>query len=274
MGVPRRSTLVAMPVGSVDELVALARASESIASVLAAGDWYLLGSRGAGAADDLSDWDTVLLTESDAEHEDVPREVLDAAFAVSRPAVQGTPDLALHVRWRRAAGVDLQVVGPAGRLARERDLPSVWAHELRHAVPLWLAAGIGEPYRAHVADLFALRSPELARRAHREFRTSRNEAVACLPRADHAAQALTAAACVGWAARHRLLADGVPHPSDKWLLRVLERCPGASSLLPAMRVAVDLRHEPAVRFEALRRLWELVDDHALGTGTLSPAWPG
>jgi hypothetical protein len=155
----------------------------------------------------------------------------------------------------------MQVIGPAGRLARERDLPAVWAHELRHGIPLRLAAEIGEPYRAHVADQFAQRRPELTLNAYREFRTSRNEAVASLPRADHAAQALTAAICVRWAARYWLLAEGVPHPSDKWLLRMLERSHGAAALRPVMRVAVDLRHEPAVRFDALWRLWELVDDH-------------
>jgi hypothetical protein len=255
-----------MPVRTAVELVALAQASEPMASVLGGGDWYLVGSRGAGVDDDLSDWDTILLTGYDVEPEDLPRESLDAAFGVSRPAVPGPPDLALHVRWRRVAGVDVQVVGPAGRLARERDLPAVWAFELRHAIPLRLTAEIGEPYRAHVAGQFARRRSELARHAYREFRTSRNEAVASLPRDDHAAQALTAATCVGWAARHWLLAEGVPHPSDKWLLRVLERDHGPATLLAAMRAAVDLRHEPAVRFDELWRLWELVDDHARTVG--------
>ena len=254
-----------MPVRSAVELVALAQASESMASVLTGGDWYLLGSRGAGVDDHLSDWDTVLFTGSDIEHEALPRGSLDAAFAVSRPTVQGTPNLALHVQWRRAAGVDVQVVGPAGRLVLERELLTVWAHELRHAIPLRLAVGIGEPYRAHVADQFARRRPELALRAYREFRRSRNEAVASLPRVDHAAQALTAAACVCWAARYWLLAEGLPHPSDKWLLRMLERSHGATTVLAVMRVAVDLRNEPSVRFDALWRLWELVDEHAHAT---------
>ena len=97
-----------------------------------------------------------------------------------------------------------------------------------------------------------------ASQAYRAFRTSRNEAVACLPRADAAAQALTAAACAAWAARYWLLAGGVPHPADKWLLRALERDPGSAPLLAAIRVAVDLRGDPATRFDALWRLWQLV----------------
>lgn len=256
------STLVAMPVSSAAELVALAQAIEPMATVLTAGDWYLVGSRCAGMADHLSDWDTVLFTGSDIGYEDLARESLDAAFAVSRPTVHGTPNLALHVLWQQAAGVDVQVVGPTGREAREREQLAVWAHELRHAIPLRLAVEIGEQYRAHVADRFERRWPELALHAYREFRTSRNEAVASLPRADHEAQALTAGACVGWAARYWLLAEGVPHPSDKWLLRALELSHGAATLLAAMRVAVDLRHEPSVRFDALWRLWKLVEEHA------------
>lgn len=232
------------------------RLASQIASVLTSGDWYLLGSHGPGVDDHLSDWDTVLFTGSDIEHEDLPRESLDAAFAVARPTVQCTPNLALHVPWRQAAGVHVQMVGPVGRLLRERELLAVWAHELRHAIPLRLAVGIGESYRAHVADQFARRRPELALHAYREFRTSRNEAVASLPWDDHAAQALTAAACVCWAARYWLLAEGVPHPSDKWLLSTVERSRGATTLLAAMLATVDLRYEPSVRFDALWQVWE------------------
>lgn len=38
--------------------------------------------------------------------------------------------------------VDVQLVGAAGRLVRERELHAVWAYELRHAMRL--AVEIGE----------------------------------------------------------------------------------------------------------------------------------
>lgn len=210
------------------------------------------------AADDLSDWDTVVLSPENVDH-DVPDEVLDEAFSVTRP--QLTPSLELHVRRRRAQAIELRVLGPSARAVRERDLAE-WAFEMRHAVPLRLTAEVGERYRAQVEAWFDRDRPGLARRVYADFRTSRNQAVATLPRSNQAAQALNAALCVRHAARFWLLAVGEPHPSDKWLLHTLERRSGTEEVLAAMHTIVDLRHDPAQRFDALWTLWRLVDHHA------------
>ncbi|GAA5031905.1 hypothetical protein [Actinopolymorpha pittospori] len=247
-------------INGLDELVRTALADPRIEAVLRHGDWYLLGSRAMTAEDDLSDWDTVVLTSEDVDH-DVPADVLDEAFAVTRPRLASPPSLELHIRWRRSQAIELRALGPSGRASRERDLAE-WAFQLRHAVPLRLAADVGEPYRAQVEARFDRDRHRLAQRAYEEFRTCRNQAVATLPRSDQAAEALTAALCVRHAAQFWLLAAGEPHPGAKWLLHTLERHPGAGEVLAAMRTAVDLRHEPEQRFDALWTLWRLVDHHA------------
>ena len=99
-------------VASVQELVAAAFADADLAGVLGRGDWYLVGSRARGFHDDLSDWDTALLTS----HDPSPEE-------------------------RRLVG----------RAHREEDGNPIWADDMRKAIPLSLRAGVGEPYRALVA---------------------------------------------------------------------------------------------------------------------------
>ncbi|HEY2791814.1 MAG TPA: glycosyltransferase, partial [Micromonosporaceae bacterium] len=47
---------------TAEELVTQAFADPELAAVLGAGDWYLVGSRIRAFADELSDWDTMLLT--------------------------------------------------------------------------------------------------------------------------------------------------------------------------------------------------------------------
>lgn len=238
-------------------LIEAALADPRLAGVLGQGDWYLVGSRTFGADDELSDWDTMLLTARDGV--DVPSEdVLDEIFAIRRPVVDREPDLELHVAWRRAGAVDLTALGPADRAEREAGLAE-WAFELEHAIPLRTTTGVGEAYRAHVAGLFHDRRPELAATAYRGFRASRNAAVACLPRDDPAAQALTAAACAGYAARFWLLANNHAYPYDKWVLQVLRQHPDAAEVVAAMTSALDGGASPARRFDALWELWRLVD---------------
>ena len=216
-----------------------------------------------GAADDLSDWDTVVLSDRDCDDDELLSDYVNGALGIARPEADGPPSLALHVRFRRAAAVEVAVLGSTARAERERVSPVVWAYELRHALPLHVSAGVGETYRARVADAFSRQRPQLAGDAYRNFRQSRNEAVAALARPDEAAQIVAAAACVRYAARFWLLASGEPHPGDKWLLPALEHEP---ALVRTLRVAVDVRPSPSDRFDALWALWERIDEHAQDAG--------
>jgi hypothetical protein len=253
-------------ISSPEELLARCRADPFLDGVLAEGDWYLAGSRATGSDDDLSDWDTLLFCAADALAQEVPASRLDRALAIGRPALNGVPTLDFHRRWRRAGGVDLRILGPAARARSERTRLCEWAHDLRHAVPLRLALGIGEPYRAHVADLFARRRPQLAAAAYREFRQARNEAAATLARPDPVARAVTTASVARHAARFWLLAQGRPHPADKWLPDALERSGAAGTVVHLLREVTESRLDPADRFEALWELWRAVDLHAVEQG--------
>lgn len=246
---------------SVEELVERAYADPVVAGVLASGDWYLIGSHTFGAGDELSDWDTVLLT-ADDDVGGLPDDVVDAAFGVVRPEpAGGVPDLDLHVRFRGARMVDIEVLGPSARAERESSGLAEWAFQLGHAVPLGSAGSAGERYRREVLARFEVACAGLAAEEYARFRRGRNAAVATLPRNDPAAQALTAGVCVGQAARFWLLALGLPYPSDKWLLHELARVPGAEPVLAALRACLDQRKSAASRFDAFWTLWRLVDDH-------------
>jgi hypothetical protein len=247
---------------SADELVQRGLADPRVAALVAGGDWYLVGSRAVGFADEVSDWDTIVL--SSVAVDALPANVVDEAFGINWPALSGPPTLAAHVRWRRAHGVELQLLSPSARRRREEDDLAVWAFELQHAVPLHLSAGIGGRYRADVAAAFDQVCPVLADAAYTAFRRSRNEAVATLPRGAQADQVVAAASCVRHAARFWMLALGVPHPADKWLLAALRRTDPV--VVPVMETAVDLRVDPGTRFDALWRLWDAVDHHALAHG--------
>jgi hypothetical protein len=249
-------------IASVDQLVAAGLADPVVAAVVAAGDWYLVGSRALGLSDGLSDWDTIVFLDAARDSGRLSRAHLDHVFGTARPPLGRPPDLAAHVSWRGVAGVDVEVADPRVRARRERDGLAPWADELRHAVPLRLSTGIGERYRAQIAARFADAAGRLAEEAYRGFRLARNQAVASLPRPDRATQALTSAECVCQAARFWLLADAEPHPSDKWLLAALAGSSGTEPLLEAMRGAVDASSDPAARFDALWRLWQLVDQRA------------
>jgi hypothetical protein len=187
---------------------------------------------------------------------------LDLAFGVTRPRLTSLPELAALRTWRRAAGVDIEVIDAETRALRECDGLAEWTHELRHASPLRSPFGLAERYRQQIERRFVAARPELTRRAYRRFRRARNQAAASLARPDIAAQTVTIADCVTSAARFWLLALGEPYPSDKWLLLAVEREGGGTELVEAMRVATDGRNDDSTRYAALWELWRMVDERA------------
>ena len=250
----------------VEQLTTLGLEDEDLAPLIRSGDWYLVGSRAMDAADELSDWDTVVFVDEDAAGRQPSIELLDRAFGVRRPQLSWPPDLAGHIRWRSAAAVEIAVMDPAACERREReDLPS-WVHQLACAVPLHVSTGIGERYRAAVADRFAAQARRLAEREYRGFRLARNQAVSTLARADLAAQTLTCARCVGYAARFWMLASGRPYPSDKWLVATVERAADGAELSGLLRRVLDAERGAAARFDALWQLWRSVDERAQRAG--------
>lgn len=248
-------------IASVEDLVRCGLRDRRVRTLLDGADWYLVGSRAAGFGDGFSDWDTVLLTLTDVADEDTLAAASDEIFGIARPDPHGAPTLALHSLWRQAHGVDIKILGPQARRRREAAARVEWAFDLRHAVPLHLSGTDGESYRERVGAAFGQLSGVSAVEAYRAFRQSRNEAVATLPRADEAIQAVTAAACVIHAAHFWMLAAGEPHPADKWLLAALG--PHADpAVVATMQVVVDLRTSAGERFDAFWRLWEFVDERA------------
>lgn len=249
-------------VDSVDDLREIGYRSAILAPLLQEADWYLIGSRTNGFADDLSDWDTVLFCRDDVTENGILPEDLDMLFGVQRPSVVPKPDLPFHVASRRVGAVDIEVMGPSARERRELVTLAEWAFLLRHAQPISNTAEIGPAYLAVVARRFADHAPALAVAAYEEFRRTRNEAVSTLPRQDDLAQSLTTAVCTASAAQFWLLATGKPHPTEKWLIGELRRMDDTDELVTAMERANDPRHGSADRFEALLEIWRLVDTHA------------
>jgi hypothetical protein len=261
-------------IASVEQLVAVGLADAQLAAAVSAGDWYLVGSRAIGVDDGLSDWDTLVIRDDPAGGRRLSTAQVDEAFGTVRPALPWPPDLAGHMQWRSAAGVELEVMDPQACVRREQEGLACWAYELAHAVPLRLSTGAGERYRKLIADRFADQLGQLTDAAYRGFRLARNQAAASLPRPDSAAQMLTSALCVTQAARFWLPALGQPHPSDKWLLAALGQAEGGGPLLEAMRAALDPRRGAPARFDALWRLWRLVDERAAQAGIESSALSG
>lgn len=253
---------------SVQALVSLALADRDIGRLLADGDWYLTGSRAAGLHDDLSDWDTIVLSRSDPtvdQRAAVGRSRLDTVFGIVRSASVPVTLDAMRAQ-RRAQAVEINVYGPAGRAHRASDGSVIWAYDLRHAVALQTGAGVGEPYRQRIADAFEQRRATLCGDAYLRFRMARNESAQTLSRSDPVPRALTTARCVRHAARFWLLAGGEPYPADKWLVSALARDPAAEDLVPLMRDLTDATADPATRFEAVSTLWRLVDARAEAVG--------
>jgi len=211
----------------------------------------------------------VLFTAEDPSPDDRARtrqSALDPIFGVTRPAGGLTPDLATHIALRRAGGVDVSVYGPAGRAHRAGDGDVIWAYDMRYARPLRSGVGIGEAYRAAIAEDFAARREIRRDEEYLQFRMSRNATVATLAREDPLTVALTSARCVAAAARFWLLAGGEPYPSDKWLVTALAADPSAAGPLGLIRVATDGAASRDDRFDALWTLWRLVDTRAHDAG--------
>ncbi|HKE65007.1 MAG TPA: hypothetical protein VKB59_10220 [Micromonosporaceae bacterium] len=258
-------------VSSIEDLVRDAFANEELRHVVTAGDWYLVGSRATGFDDELSDWDTIVLSRADPSADDrrtTSRSRLDQIFRVDRPSDALPSYLGRFRAVRRAQGVEINVYGPAGRTHRDGDGAGdvIWAYDLRHAVALCVEAGVGEPYRRQVAAAFAQRCRALRDAAYLRFRMARNEVAATLARSDRLAQELAAARCVRNAARFWLLAREEPYPADKWLPSALARDPAAGELMPLIRVVLDGGADPSARFDATWSLWRTIDDRAVGVG--------
>ncbi|HEU0239573.1 MAG TPA: hypothetical protein VFR11_09895 [Micromonosporaceae bacterium] len=104
-------------VSSIENLARDAFADAELRQVVAAGDWYLVGSRATGFDDDLSDWDTIVLSCADPSEDErriTSRSRLDQIFRVDRPSDVLPGDLVGFRVVRRAQGVDINVYGPAG----------------------------------------------------------------------------------------------------------------------------------------------------------------
>lgn len=252
---------------SIEDLAECGMRDSRIAVAARAGGWYLVGSRAAGFADPLSDWDTLIVSPTDDYDENPFAGAVDEIFRVERPTVQGRPTLDLHRRWRAVNAVDITVLGPRGCRQRERDRLAEWAFELGQATAITPPSEAAERYRARTASLFSRRRPRLAASAYASFRHARNEAVATLPRQNQTAQVVTASACVAHAARFWLLSAGATYPAEKWLIQAL-RGHAPAQVLGAMASAVDLRVEPAERFDALWQMWAAVDGQAYEHGMI------
>ena len=236
-------------------------------SLLTSGDWYLVGSRSTGHDDDLSDWDTIVLTgsagpESPGAREAPDQATVDEAFGVVRPMPDGRPDLGFHIAWRSAGAVDLEVLGPAAADRRAEDL-SAWAYELGHAKLLNRGSGAGEHYRSEIASRFDAAAAALARQAYVTYRRARNQAVSALAREDVPVQLLLNGQCAVAAARTWFLAAGSPAPGLKWILPELDATPGGAELAALLRAVlqVDTPKRAESWFDTHLLIWELLDRH-------------
>jgi len=263
---------------SIAELVDRATADAGLAAVLDAGDWYLVGSRMRGLQDDLSDWDTVLLTRDDPRTEQravVRAANLDRIFGVTRPT--GAPDdVEFHRAYRRAAAVEISIFGPAGRAHRAEGGNVIWYSDLAQAIPLRSApsGGPGEAYRHAMAAEFARELPRLRDDAYLGFRMTRNGAAASLGRGGTEAIAVTVGLCLEKAAQFWLLSVGVAYPASKWLFAQLEREPSAPAMCAEAAVVADGSASDAARFRALWALWELIDGRAAEVGVSDDLFAG
>lgn len=254
------SALEALVISSAADLCEIGLHSE-LRPLLLSGDWYLVGSRSTGDADALSDWDSILIT--DTEDAETPSQsVLDAVFGISRPALHGRPNLDFHVAWRSVAAVDLEVVTPDLASRRAEDL-STWAYELTHAQLLHRGTGTGEDYRGAITDRFVAACPTLAQQAYDSYRLARNQAVSALARQDAAVQVMLGGQCAVAAARAWFLAAGQPAPGPKWLLPTLDRSPGGSHLADLLRTVLGSKPPGTTqdRFDALLAVWDVLDRH-------------
>lgn len=71
---------------TVADLRAQGLGDSRLQKLLRRGDWYLVGSRAAGFADQFSDWDTVVLSRDDDLDENMLADIADEIFAIQRRA--------------------------------------------------------------------------------------------------------------------------------------------------------------------------------------------
>jgi predicted nucleotidyltransferase len=258
-------------VESIRDLAAAALDDAEVRAILTDGDWYLVGSRATGFGDDVSDWDTIVLSRADPtpdQRHATRRSRLDEIFGIDEPMTKAANDLDALRATRDTHRVEINVYGPAGRTHRDGDGVGdvIWAYDLRHAVALHTAAGVGEPYRQQIAGAFDLRCPTLRDDAYLRFRMARNEVAATMLRSEPVAHALTTARCARHAARFWLLARGEPYPADKWLTAALAADSAATDLIPLIRRLTDASAGQASRFDAATALWQFIDIRATEVG--------
>ena len=247
-----------------DDLTSFAAERFPAEQVLARADWLLVGSRCQPYADDLSDWDTVLLT-----RDEVSAGERDHVLGVLGPlaaAATITDTLESHVARRSRGSVDIEVVGPMERLRRESEALVSWTHDLGSARVLYSGAGLSDAYRRHVENRFQSQRHRLMDEAYASFRLARNETAAALGRGAAAVQALTAGQCAIWAGRFWLLSAGEPHPGTKWLLAAMTARPDAADPVGCIDQLLDRSLPASTRYEAMWRLWRLVDQRACRAG--------
>lgn len=229
-----------------------------------ASDLYLIGSRARSRAGPASDWDFVAFVESD------PGQASFTPF--SGPPLPRSASLDEIVAWRARrpfGGVDLDVLGPAGREHRERLDLSIWTWELERARLLQEQWGHGEAYREDVRRRWEAKRDVLAAAWWARFRLQRGASAAALAREDRNSCALTLALAVRAGGRTWLLGAGQPYPPDKWLIRELpdDVADILRTLLHDARFARKLQAlhelssfvESAVDADALGDWWDLLD---------------
>jgi hypothetical protein len=194
---------------------------------------------------------------------DPDRAMTDAVFGVVRPTWTGVADLRFDREWRRAAGVDIEVIGPESQSDRETQSLSEWTFTMAQAVPLRMRTTFGDRYRRALARRFDGEQNEIQVRTYLRFRRSRNEAAAALARDDRQTRAIATAECVAAAARFLIVSAGRPYPPTKWLMSEVERAFPACGFGTAAGTILGSTESAEQRFTSLWDLWRIVDQAAI-----------
>jgi hypothetical protein len=232
---------------------------------VAAADCYLVGSYADGRAGPGSDLDVLAFTGEESGIEGVI-----APLAQGRRPGPGEslPTLAEVMSWRATdalRNMEIELVGPRGRASRETDL-SFWAFQMEPARLLHAGWGGGEAYRAEIAERFEAVRPGMASSSLVEFQHRRNQAQTALLHGQPLAIMLTSALAVRAAMRSWLLWAGRPLPSDKWLPSVTAARADSAPLMALVESLLDPDHPAERRFQDLRTLRQLLDEHVRGAG--------
>jgi hypothetical protein len=251
-----------------DALVASLEGSrdQRLREIVARSDCYLAGSYSHGHADTASDCDILAFTEEEWQVEGI---IAPFGAAGPRPGPgESLPTMDDVLQWRANAGlgiVEIEVLGPAARAFRERDV-ATWAFILERAQPLYRGWGGGEGYRESVLKRFEAALPQLAEESLVEFQSHRNQVQTTILHGHDLAIGFTAARTVRAALRAWLLWEGKALPTDKWLPLVVEDQKGTAELLRAGRQLMDPGRPARDRFDDARRLRDLLDRHVRSAG--------